>query len=140
HTTETFWASPSFARLTGRRGSSYEEAVALEYAGFHPDDLAQARASLEAVRAGDGGSAHSFEARILGPDKEPRWVRVLHQVKVGRNGRLLKSIGLIHDFHARKLQELELIEAQRAAEAAAEAKAAFLANMSHEIRTPMNGV
>jgi CheY-like chemotaxis protein len=32
------------------------------------------------------------------------------------------------------------MEAQQAAEAAGEAKAAFLANMSHEIRTPMNGV
>jgi signal transduction histidine kinase/ActR/RegA family two-component response regulator len=31
-------------------------------------------------------------------------------------------------------------KAQRAAQAAAEAKQAFLANMSHEIRTPMNGV
>ncbi|MCC5991400.1 MAG: response regulator [Rhodobacteraceae bacterium] len=34
----------------------------------------------------------------------------------------------------------ELIEAQRRAEAAAQAKSNFLANMSHEIRTPMNGV
>jgi signal transduction histidine kinase/CheY-like chemotaxis protein len=42
---------------------------------------------------------------------------------------------------AAALQEaLALVEAQRAAEAAAEAKASFLANMSHEIRTPMNGV
>jgi CheY-like chemotaxis protein/anti-sigma regulatory factor (Ser/Thr protein kinase) len=44
------------------------------------------------------------------------------------------------DFDQRKRQELALLEAQRAAEAAGEAKAAFLANMSHEIRTPMNGV
>jgi signal transduction histidine kinase/ActR/RegA family two-component response regulator len=33
-----------------------------------------------------------------------------------------------------------LMKAQRAAEAASEAKSDFLANMSHEIRTPMNGV
>jgi CheY-like chemotaxis protein len=49
-------------------------------------------------------------------------------------------VGLVQDFDARKRQELALVEAQRAAEAGAEAKAAFLANMSHEIRTPMNGV
>ena len=35
---------------------------------------------------------------------------------------------------------IELIQAQKAAEAASEAKSDFLANMSHEIRTPMNGV
>jgi signal transduction histidine kinase len=34
----------------------------------------------------------------------------------------------------------ELIKAQKASEAASEAKSDFLANMSHEIRTPMNGV
>ena len=34
----------------------------------------------------------------------------------------------------------ELVLAQRAAEAANEAKSAFLATMSHEIRTPMNSV
>jgi len=34
----------------------------------------------------------------------------------------------------------ELIQAQKASEAASEAKSDFLANMSHEIRTPMNGV
>src|SRR5262249_2323755 len=43
-------------------------------------------------------------------------------------------------IEARKQQELALIEAERAAQAAAEAKSQFLANMSHEIRTPMNGV
>jgi signal transduction histidine kinase len=65
---------------------------------------------------------------------------VFHHLKRDRSGRWLKGVGMIHDFDERKRQELALIEAQQAAEAGAEAKAAFLANMSHEIRTPMNGV
>jgi CheY-like chemotaxis protein/nitrogen-specific signal transduction histidine kinase len=51
-----------------------------------------------------------------------------------------RSVGLILDIDAAQRQQLALVEARRAAEAAGEAKAAFLANMSHEIRTPMNGV
>jgi signal transduction histidine kinase len=37
-------------------------------------------------------------------------------------------------------RDAQLLEARRAAEAAAAAKASFLANMSHEIRTPLNGM
>ena len=67
-------------------------------------------------------------------------MRVFHHLQVTKNGRGLKAVGLVQDCDMLKRQELALKEAQRAAEAGAEAKAAFLANMSHEIRTPMNGV
>ncbi len=46
-------------------------------------------------------------------------------------------------FKANKKLQVEIAEhqkARKAAEAAAEAKAAFLANMSHELRTPLNAV
>ena len=46
----------------------------------------------------------------------------------------------IGQFIERKMAEVELERAERAAEAATRAKSEFLANMSHEIRTPMNGV
>ncbi|MGA0605657.1 PAS domain-containing protein [Phenylobacterium sp. VNQ135] len=140
HVNRSFWASPEFERITGLRGSSYEEAVELSYPGFHPDDLPHVRASFRALHRGDKRSGESFEARIIRPDGSERWVRVHHHLKVGRGGRWLKAVGLIQDCDAGKRQELALKEAQRAAEAAGEAKAAFLANMSHEIRTPLNGV
>ena len=140
HVKQSFWCSPEFERITGRKNSSYQEATELRYPGFHPDDLTHVRASFRALHRGDKKSGESFEARIVRPDGTERWVRVFHHLLVNRNGRWLKAVGLIQDCDALKRQELALIEAQRAAEAGAEAKAAFLANMSHEIRTPLNGV
>jgi len=140
HVGKRFWCSPEFERITGQKNSSYEEATELRYPGFHIDDLPHVRASFRALHRGDKRSGESFEARIVRPDGTERWVRVHHHLVTSRNGRWLKAVGLVQDCDALKRQEIALKEAQAAAEAAAEAKAAFLANMSHEIRTPMNGV
>ncbi len=140
HVARTFWASPEFQRLTGQSNATYEEATELRFPGFHADDLTHVRESFRQLHAGSKTSGEGFEARIVRPDGGTRWIRVSHHLKTGRNGRWLKAVGLVQDFDARKRQELALREAQQAAEAAGEAKAAFLANMSHEIRTPLNGV
>jgi len=139
HVAKTFWASPEFKKVIGLDVASYEDALKLRFPNFHPDDLGRVRDAFLRVRD-SRPHAEEFECRVIRPDGEVRWVRVFHQLKVSRTGRWLKGVGLVHDFDARKRQELDLIEAQRAAEGASEAKAAFLANMSHEIRTPMNGV
>ncbi|MGZ6037114.1 MAG: PAS domain-containing protein [Phenylobacterium sp.] len=139
HVSKTFWASPEFVKITGQDNATYQEATQLRFPGFHPDDLDHVRESFRRLHTGDS-RAGAFDARIVRADGETRWVRISHHLKVGRNGRWLKAVGLIQDFDERKRQELALLEAQRAAEAAGEAKSAFLANMSHEIRTPMNGV
>ncbi len=140
HVNKTFWASPEFVRLTGQSNATYDEATQLRFPGFHGDDLPHVRESFRALHAGSKTSGEGFEARIVRPDGVTRWLRISHHLKTGRNGRWLKAVGLVQDFDARKRQELALRDAQQAAEAAGEAKAAFLANMSHEIRTPMNGV
>jgi len=139
HVAKTFWASPEFEKITGQGQATYHDATQLRFPGFHPDDLEFVRQSFRTLQTGSGRSG-AFDARIVRPDGETRWIRVSHHLKVGRNGRWLKAVGLIQDFDERKRQEIALLEAQQAAEAAGEAKSAFLANMSHEIRTPMNGV
>jgi PAS domain S-box-containing protein len=139
HVGKTFWASPEFVKITGQGEASYQQATELRFPGFHPDDLDFVRESFRSLQTGSS-PAGAFDARIVRPDGETRWIRVSHHLKVGKNGRWLKAVGLIQDFDERKRQEIALLEAQQAAEAAGEAKSAFLANMSHEIRTPMNGV
>ena len=139
HVGKTFWASPEFVKITGQDNATYQDATQLRFPGFHPDDLDHVRESFRSLHTGNS-EAGAFDARIVRADGETRWIRVSHHLKVGKNGRWLKAVGLLQDFDERKRQEIALLEAQRAAEAAAEAKSSFLANMSHEIRTPMNGV
>ena len=140
HVGQTFWCSPEFRRVTGIGAATYEQATELQFPGFHPDDHPHVRESLRVLSLDGRRTGHWFEARIIRPDGEIRWVRCHHHLQLAADGRRLKAVGLMQDCDAGKRQEIALKEAQRAAEDAAEAKAAFLANMSHEIRTPMNGV
>jgi PAS domain S-box-containing protein len=140
HVNRTFWASPEFHRLVGEGRGSYDDFLHLSYPQFHPDDLEQVREIFGAINRGERQSGEAFETRIILPGGEERWVRVFHHLDIDHDGRPRKGVGLVLDFDVRKRQELALIEAQRVAESAGEAKASFLANMSHEIRTPMNGV
>ena len=133
HVHQTFWASEQFTRLIGRSMDYVSIAVPV-WPFVHPEDRDLVESANK--RWAEGAETVTMEFRIVGPTGHARWVRVFYRLH--RPTR--KGVGLVLDIDARKRQELALVEAQRAAEAAAEAKARFLANMSHEIRTPMNGV
>ena len=105
---------------------------------IHPDDSARvSRAFRRAVASGEPGGA---EYRHQLPDG--RWARcrvAWRGIRPTASGPW-QMIGVTQDVTELADARDAALREQRAAQAAAEAKAEFLANMSHEIRTPMNGV
>ncbi len=139
-THRSFWCSPEFAEIAGRSLTFDEAARPAAWPMVHPEDQGSFSEAMLAWSGAFGSSSLEHEARIVLPSGDCRWVRISCQMELTDAGLPDKLTGLILDIDARKHQELALVEAERAAQAAAEAKSQFLANMSHEIRTPMNGV
>jgi PAS domain S-box-containing protein len=143
HAGKSFWGSPEFHRILGRR-VTYDDVRSAVWPMIHPDDVAAVyEAAEDGQRHREGhlsSKGRSFDVRVVTPAGDERWIRIFHEVRTDPSGRIRKAFGLILDIDDKKRAELALVEAERAAQAANEAKAQFLANMSHEIRTPMNGV
>ena len=134
--TRSFWCSPEMVRIVERE-FTFDEAAGV-WPTIHPDDIHRVQAAID--RSSGVHEEARGEWRVRLPSGDYRWVEVRAHPICDADGQLDKLVGVILDIDERKRQELALTEAQRAAEAAAEAKSRFLANMSHEIRTPMNGV
>jgi PAS domain S-box-containing protein len=143
HAGKAFWGSPEFHRILGRR-VNYDDVRSAVWPMIHPDDVTAVYEAAEDRQRHGGGQlgtkGRSFDVRVMTPDGDGKWIRIFHEVRTDASGRIRKAFGLILDIDDKKRAELALVEAERAAQAANEAKAQFLANMSHEIRTPMNGV
>jgi len=135
HAEKTFWGSPEFHRILGQR-ITFDDVRQAIWPMIRSEDVAAVYAAGAVGRWGE----RAFDARVVRPNGEERWIRLFHEIRRDAAGRVSKAYGLVLDIDEQKRAELALVEAERAAQAANEAKAQFLANMSHEIRTPMNGV
>jgi signal transduction histidine kinase/DNA-binding response OmpR family regulator len=144
--------------------SSIEQlSVERYFASVHPDDRESLQTLIESgIR---NGLAHGdeFQAthRILRPNGDVRWIKVLGEFTGNDQGRFNLMSGVIQDVTALKraddevqqvrknleerLSDLEqtrkhLETARDEANAANMTKSRFIAMISHEIRTPINGL
>jgi len=74
------------------------------------------------------------------PDGTRTWVSTTKIPRYDAKGNIIGTFGISRDVTESKNREVQLIEAQKAAQKASYAKTTFLAIMSHEIRTPLNAI
>lgn len=86
------------------------------------------------------GKPYDLELKMVIQNKYEGWLLAHGEAVRNEKGNITALRGAAQDITQQKLNEDELINAKRAAEAANIHKNYFLANMSHEIRTPMNSV
>jgi len=87
-----------------------------------------------------GRALIGIEEKETWPDGRETWVSTTKMPLRDEQGKIIGTFGISRNITERKLAELEMQKAKKAAEEANKAKSEFLANMSHEIRTPLNGV
>lgn len=104
---------------------------------FSPEDIQMFKDAFREVYVTGQRKRQEFSIVLNG-----RLIYVEHTISLKRNwnGQPVGFMVLSRDCTERKLSQMELAKAMKAAEAASKAKSEFLANMSHEIRTPLNGV
>jgi len=131
------WSSPEFVEQVGY-ALTFDQATRPIWPCLVEADVPTVEAAVRTWV--DGATPEPLEVRVRKAGGDERWVRIFNEIQRDDQGRLARTISLMIDIDTQKRQQLALVEAEKAAQAATEAKSQFLANMSHELRTPMNGV
>ena len=78
---------------------------------IHPEDRHQVRAALEGTFAGN--SSFTWQARVVRPDGEERWLRCLGQVERDASGTPIRLTGVDMDITAQVTADVEIAEYNR---------------------------
>jgi PAS domain S-box-containing protein len=116
-------------------GMTIPELLSTKGRDYLPHDSEEAK-KVRALKLGQAIS--DLEMEVKRGDASKIWVRL--SCIAMRYEDADAVLVVLEDITDRRMRELALLEAQRAAEEASRTKSAFLANMSHELRTPLNAI
>ncbi|MBC2961848.1 response regulator [Nocardioides deserti] len=103
------WSAEMY-RITGRDPESWRPTLPAFVALVHPEDREEVADVLADVL--EGSDSFAFDARIVRPDGEVRWVRALGRAQVTASGaRVISGTG--QDIHTLKQADAEAAEATR---------------------------
>jgi PAS domain S-box-containing protein len=117
-------------RIFGLQPQEFDATYEAFLAAVHPDDRAAVDAAYSSSLR-EGRDSYEIEHRVV--NRSTREIRFVHEkcehVRDG-TGRIVRSIGMVHDITERRMAEESLREADRR-------KNEFLAVLSHELRNPL---
>ena len=128
--------NPAYAEAAGL---SMEDVVGSTSEDIFPPEIATIF-SREDELVLSSGQSRTFELSSLNRNGEQKTYHFVKTPFLGIEGKHPGVVSVGIDMTEHKQTELALLEAQKSAEKASQAKSLFLANMSHEIRTPINGL
>ncbi len=105
-----WWSRPEykiFALDPDEFTPEYEKFLSL----LHPDDRASVEARVDAVRRGH--NEYEYDARIIRPSGEVRWIHTIARVERDSQGRFSRLLGTDQDITQRKLDEEKLHDSER---------------------------